>query len=48
MAAGERKKLISKLRGSLPRYFKSDDKDDPVVIQTSELVEALAYLEGEK
>lgn len=41
-----RKELISALRGKLPRYHRSDDKGEDVVIQTSELDLAIRYMEG--
>lgn len=38
--------LAKALRGKLPRYYRSDDKSEDVVVQSSELSLAIDYLEG--
>ena len=43
----KRTELAKKLRGNLPRYYRSDDKGEDVVVQSDELDLAIRYLEGE-
>lgn len=44
----KRKELIERMNGALPRYSRSDDAKDDVVLKTEEVLAAIEYLKGER